>query len=77
MAYDDLRDFLTRLEKDGDLRRVTAPVDPHLEVTEIVQRVLRSDGPALLFERPTRGRMPLAINVFGSLRRSFMSGTRL
>jgi 4-hydroxy-3-polyprenylbenzoate decarboxylase len=69
VAYDDLRDFLTRLEKDGELRRVTAPVDPHLEVTEIVQRVLRDGGPALLFERPTRGRMPLAINVFGTERR--------
>jgi 4-hydroxy-3-polyprenylbenzoate decarboxylase len=69
VAYDDLRDFLARLDKDGELRRVSAPVDPHLEVTEIVQRVLRQQGPALLFERPTRGRMPLAINVFGTEKR--------
>jgi 4-hydroxy-3-polyprenylbenzoate decarboxylase len=69
VAYDDLRDFLAQLEKAGDLRRVSAPVDPHLEVTEIVQRVLRQGGPALLFERPTRGRMPLAINVFGTEQR--------
>ena len=69
MAYDDLRDFLTRLEKDGELRRVTAAVDPTLEVTEIVQRVVRAQGPALLFERPTRGRLPLAINLFGTEQR--------
>ena len=66
MAYDDLRDFIARLEKDGQLRRVTAPVDPTLEVTEIVRRVVRARGPALLFERPTRGRLPLAINLFGT-----------
>ena len=69
MPYSDLRDFLRDLEKEGDLRRVTAPVDPHLEVTEIVQRVVRDGGPALLFENPTYGEMPLAINVFGTDRR--------
>ncbi|HUR14426.1 MAG TPA: menaquinone biosynthesis decarboxylase [Mycobacteriales bacterium] len=69
MPYADLRDFLRDLEKDGDLRRVTAPVDPHLEVTEIVERVVRAGGPALLFENPTYGEMPLAINVFGTDRR--------
>jgi 4-hydroxy-3-polyprenylbenzoate decarboxylase len=69
MAYDDLRDFLARLERDGELRRVTAPVDPYLEVSEIVQRVVRAGGPALLFEKPTGGAMPLAINVFGTERR--------
>jgi 4-hydroxy-3-polyprenylbenzoate decarboxylase len=69
VPYSDLRDFLRDLEKEGDLRRVTAPVDPHLEVTEIVQRVVRDGGPALLFENPTYGEMPLAINVFGTDRR--------
>ena len=69
MAYDDLRDFIARLEKDGQLRRVTALVDPTLEVTEIVQRVVRAQGPALLFQRPTRGRLPLAINLFGTEQR--------
>ena len=66
MAYDDLRDFIARLERDARLRRVTAPVDPTLEITEIVQRVVRARGPALLFERPTRGRLPLVINLFGT-----------
>ena len=69
MAFDDLQEFLTALERDGDLARVRVPVDPHLEVTGIVQRVVRSQGPALLFENPTRGRLPLAMNVFGTQRR--------
>ena len=69
MPYADLRDFLRDLEREGDLRRVSAPVDPHLEVTEIVERVVRQQGPALLFENPTSGSMPLAINVFGTERR--------
>ncbi len=69
MAFPDLQAFLAALERDGDLTRVTAPVDPHLEVTGIVQRVVREQGPALLFENPSRGRMPLAVNVFGTQRR--------
>ncbi len=69
MPYADLRDLLRDLERDGDLTRVRVPVDPHLEVTEIVTRVVREQGPALLFERPTSGDMPLAINVFGTARR--------
>ena len=69
MAYSDLQGFLADLERDGDLTRVRARVDPHLEVTAIVQRVVREHGPALLFENPTRGRMPLAVNVFGTQRR--------
>src|ERR1700712_1649421 len=69
MAYADLQQFLAALESDGDLARVSAPVDPHLEVTGIVQRGVRDKGPALLFENPTRGRMPLLINAFGTERR--------
>ena len=69
MAYADLQEFLAALDRDGDLARVRAPVDPHLEVTGIVQRVVREHGPALLFENPTRGRMPLLINAFGTERR--------
>jgi 4-hydroxy-3-polyprenylbenzoate decarboxylase len=69
VAYDDLREFLARLERDGELRRVGVPVDPRLEVAEIVQRVVRAGGPALLFEKPTSGAMPLAINLFGTERR--------
>ena len=68
-GFSDLQEFLTALDKDGDLARISAPVDPHLEVNAIVARVLREQGPALLFERPTRGSMPLAMNVFGTQRR--------
>jgi 4-hydroxy-3-polyprenylbenzoate decarboxylase len=69
VTFADLQSFLAALERDGDLARVTAPIDPHLEVTAVVQRVVREQGPALLFENPTRGRLPLAINVFGTQRR--------
>ena len=71
--YDDLRDFLAELERHGELHRVRVPVDPHLEVSEVAQRVVRAGGPALLFERPTSGQMPLAINVFGTERRMAMA----
>ena len=67
--YDDLRDFLTALDKAGQLRRVTVPVDPTLEISEVVTRTVRAGGPALLFERPTRGEMPVAINLFGTEKR--------
>jgi 4-hydroxy-3-polyprenylbenzoate decarboxylase len=69
MAFSDLQEFVRALERDGELVRVKAPVDPHLEVTGIVQRVVRAGGPALLFENPTRGRMPLLINAFGTQKR--------
>ncbi|MFZ2523721.1 MAG: 3-octaprenyl-4-hydroxybenzoate decarboxylase, partial [Candidatus Ferrigenium altingense] len=50
MKYKDLRDFIAQLEKIGELKRVSAPVSPHLEMTEICDRVLRAQGPAVLFE---------------------------
>ena len=68
-AFSDLQEFVRALERDGELVRVSARVDPHLEVTAIVQRVLREHGPALLFENPTRGQMPLLINAFGTEKR--------
>ncbi len=67
--YQDLNGFLAALERAGELRRVSTPVDPTLEISEITQRVVRRHGPALLFERPTRGGMPVAINLFGTERR--------
>src|SRR5450755_4179097 len=69
MAFADLPDFLERLEKDGELVRVSAPVDPHLEITEIVDRVVRAGGPALLFENVRGSKLPLAMNVFGTTAR--------
>lgn len=69
MAYTDLADFVRALEKSKELVRVSAPVDPHLEVAAIVQRVVQQKGPALLFENPSRGRMPLLMNLFGTTSR--------
>jgi UbiD family decarboxylase len=65
----DLRSFLADVERAGELRRVRVPVSPHLEITEICQRVIRAGGPALLFENVEGAVFPLAINLFGSERR--------
>ncbi len=64
--YRDLRDFIRLLEERGDLKRVRAEVDPKLEMTEICDRVLRSQGPALLFENPKGHSMPVLGNLFGT-----------
>lgn len=69
MEYRDLRDFIDQLEQGGDLKRVSKPVSPHLEITEISARVLRTGGPALLFERPGDSEIPLLANLFGTERR--------
>ncbi|MBX6751334.1 MAG: menaquinone biosynthesis decarboxylase [Micromonosporaceae bacterium] len=71
--YNDLPEFLAALEAAGELHRVRAEVDPTLEISEIVTRTVRAKGPALLFERPTRGEMPVAINLFGTHRRMAMA----
>ncbi len=74
MPYDSLRDFIARLEQTGRLRRVSVPVDPHLEMTEIQTRLLAEQGPAVLFEKPVGrdGRaydMPVLVNLFGTVER--------
>ena len=69
MPFRSLGEFLTELETAGDLVRVRAPVSRDLEITEITQRVLRADGPALLFENVVGASMPVAMNVLGSTRR--------
>jgi 4-hydroxy-3-polyprenylbenzoate decarboxylase len=69
MALRDLREWIALLEREGELRRVSAEVDPHLEITEIVDRTVRAGGPALLFERPKGSQHPLLINQFGTERR--------
>ena len=69
MKYTDLRHFIAQLEKNGDLKRIKVPVDTHLEMTEIGDRVLRSGGPALLFEKPVSGEMPVLANLFGTPQR--------
>jgi 4-hydroxy-3-polyprenylbenzoate decarboxylase len=69
MRYADLRDFIVQLEKLGELRRIRTEVSPNLEMTEICDRVLRAQGPALLFERPSGHTMPVLANLFGTPRR--------
>ena len=72
MKYRDLRDFIKQLEKQGELKRVTIPVDPCLEMTEICDRTLKQGGPALLFENPTGYNIPVLANLFGTPRRVAM-----
>ncbi len=69
MEYHDLRDFVEQLEKMGELKRVKAPVSTHLEMTEICDRVLRAQGPAVLFENVVGQSMPVLANLFGTPRR--------
>ena len=66
----DLREWIALLEREGELVRVAAEVDPDLEITEIVDRTVKAGGPALLFENVRRARAhPLLINQFGTERR--------
>ncbi|HVM56215.1 MAG TPA: menaquinone biosynthesis decarboxylase [Gaiellaceae bacterium] len=69
MAVKDLREWIALLEREGELARVAAEVDPDLEITEIVERTIRGGGPALLFEHPKGACHPLLINQFGTERR--------
>jgi 4-hydroxy-3-polyprenylbenzoate decarboxylase len=73
-AFASLRDFVTHLEAAGRLRRVSAPVSPYLEMTEIQTRLLAEGGPAVLFENVVaeNGRqygMPVLVNLFGTIER--------
>ncbi len=69
MAYKDLRDFIRTLEKKGLLKRISVEVDPVLEIAEINDRVVKSGGPALLFERPKGSKFPCVVNLFGTFER--------
>jgi len=74
MAYSSLRDFIDRLESDGRLVRVSEPVSPNLEMTEIQTRLLAEGGPAVLFENVVRDDgtpydMPVLVNLFGTVER--------
>ncbi|MGH8670639.1 MAG: 4-hydroxy-3-polyprenylbenzoate decarboxylase [Burkholderiales bacterium] len=72
MKYQDLRDFLAQLEKLGELKRVTVEVDPYLQMTEICDRVLKAQGPAILFEKPKGHTIPVLGNLFGTTQRVAM-----
>lgn len=69
MAFDGLRAFVEKLEREGELVRVRAEVDPYLEIAEIADRTMKAGGPALLFENVLGSRFPLLINAYGSRRR--------
>ncbi|MEO1889947.1 MAG: 4-hydroxy-3-polyprenylbenzoate decarboxylase [Cycloclasticus sp.] len=69
MDYKDLRDFISKLEELGELKRVSEEVDPYLEMTEICDRVLRQKGPAILFENPKGYSTPVLANLFGTPKR--------
>lgn len=73
MAYNDLREFIKVLEKNGELKRVSAKVDPVLEVAEITDRVSKNYGEALLFENVDGSDHDIVINIFGSIKRMCMA----
>jgi 4-hydroxy-3-polyprenylbenzoate decarboxylase len=80
MAYKSLRDFISRLEKDGELVRVREPVSTVLEMTEIQTRLIAEGGPAVIFENPIRADgtpsdMPVLVNLFGTVKRVAMGVT--
>jgi 4-hydroxy-3-polyprenylbenzoate decarboxylase len=80
MAYKSLRDFIAKLEADGELVRVTTPVSTVLEMTEICTRLLAEGGPAVLFENVSRADgttsdMPCLVNLFGTVKRVAMGVT--
>ena len=69
MKYSDLRDFIVKLERIGELKRISTPISPYLEMTEVCDRTLLAAGPALLFEHPIGHSIPVLGNLFGTPRR--------
>ena len=73
MQYQDLREFISELEKQGELKRISTLVDANLEITEICRRTLDNQGPALLFENIKGSDIPVLANLFGTTRRVAMA----
>jgi 4-hydroxy-3-polyprenylbenzoate decarboxylase len=69
MKYNDLRDFIAQLETRNLLKRISYPVSPYLEMTAVSDRVLRAEGPALLFTNPKNHTVPVLTNLFGTVER--------
>ena len=69
MYYQDLREFITELEKQAELKRITTPVKSELEITEICRRTIECKGPALLFENVVNSDIPVLANLFGTTKR--------
>jgi 4-hydroxy-3-polyprenylbenzoate decarboxylase len=73
MPFQSLRAFADALRKAGELKVVTASVDPQLEISEITDRVVKAGGPALLFSNVTGSNFPVLTNQFGTRRRMAMA----
>lgn len=76
MAYKDLQAFIKDLEQKGELKRISEPLDPYLEIAEVTDRVSKQKGgpgPALFFENPTGGKFPVVTNAFGSFARMHLA----
>jgi 4-hydroxy-3-polyprenylbenzoate decarboxylase len=73
MPYQNLHEFVTALERAGELKRIKASVSPELEIAQITDRVSKEHGPALLFENVKGSNIPLLINAFGSYKRMAMA----
>src|SRR6476646_12193789 len=73
--YKDLNTFIDALDRERELARVQEPVSPELEICAVTDRVSKSagGGPALLFEKPAGSDMPVAINLYGSMKRMCMA----
>ena len=72
IKHKELRDFIKFLEERGELKRISAEIDPVLEMTEICDRTLKVGGPALLFENPKGFDIPVLGNLFGTPERVAM-----
>ena len=73
--FQDLNEFIAALDKERELARIAEPVSPDLEICAVTDRVSKSPGggPGLLFERPDRFDIPVAVNLFGSMKRICMA----
>ena len=69
MIFKDLREFIDFLEDRGELKRVKVEVSTELEITELADRMVKSGGPALLFENVEGSEVPVVINLYGTHRR--------
>ncbi|WP_202318587.1 menaquinone biosynthesis decarboxylase [Archaeoglobus neptunius] len=69
MAYEDLREFIEKLEAENQLARINDEISPVLEMTEVADRTVKSGGKALLFEKPKGYKIPVLLNAFGTERR--------
>ncbi|MDP3427109.1 MAG: UbiD family decarboxylase, partial [Humidesulfovibrio sp.] len=73
MPYKDLQDFLKHLDKNGEIKRIDAELDPYLEIAEVTDRVCKKFGPALLFQKVKGSRFPVLTNMYGSYKRMNMA----